>query len=332
MSKLPTTMTAIEIDGFGGPEVLKPTTRPVPLPSTGEVLIEVAAAGVNRPDIHQREGNYAPPPGASDIPGLEIAGKVVAVGLGVHHYKVGQEVCALVAGGGYAAYCAAPEPQVLPVPKGLSLIEAAALPETLFTVWTNLFERGALKAGETMLVHGGSSGIGTTAIQLAKAFGARIFTTAGSREKCQACEKLGADVAIEYKREDFAEVIRGKTAGRGVDVILDMVGGDYFQRNINSLAMDGRLVSIAYLRGARVEVNFLPVMRNRLTITGSTLRPRTVQEKGAIAAALRAKVWPLIEKGAVKPLIERTFPLAEAAAAHRLLESSSHVGKIVLTV
>ncbi len=332
MSKLPTTMTAIEIDGFGGPEVLKPTTRPVPLPSTGEVLIEVAAAGVNRPDIHQREGNYAPPPGASDIPGLEIAGKVVAVGLGVHHYKVGQEVCALVAGGGYAAYCAAPEPQVLPVPKGLSLIEAAALPETFFTVWTNLFERGALKAGETMLVHGGSSGIGTTAIQLAKAFGARIFTTAGSREKCQACEKLGADVAIEYKREDFAEVIRGKTAGRGVDVILDMVGGDYFQRNINSLAMDGRLVSIAYLRGARVEVNFLPVMRNRLTITGSTLRPRTVQEKGAIAAALRAKVWPLIEKGAVKPLIERTFPLAEAAAAHRLLESSSHVGKIVLTV
>ena len=332
MSKLPTTMTAIEIDGFGGPEVLKPTTRPVPLPSTGEVLIEVAAAGVNRPDIHQREGNYAPPPGASDIPGLEIAGKVVAVGLGVHHYKVGQEVCALVAGGGYAAYCAAPEPQVLPVPKGLTLTEAAALPETFFTVWTNLFERGALKAGETMLVHGGSSGIGTTAIQLAKAFGARIFTTAGSREKCQACEKLGADVAIEYKREDFAEVIRGKTAGRGVDVILDMVGGDYFQRNINSLAMDGRLVSIAYLRGARVEVNFLPVMRNRLTITGSTLRPRTVQEKGAIAAALRAKVWPLIEKGAVKPLIERTFPLAEAAAAHRLLESSSHVGKIVLTV
>jgi len=332
MSKLPTTMTAIEIDGFGGPEVLKPTTRPVPLPSTGEVLIEVAAAGVNRPDIHQREGNYAPPPGASDIPGLEVAGKIVAVGLVVHNFKVGQEVCALVAGGGYAAYCAAPEPQVLPVPKGLSLIEAAALPETFFTVWTNLFERGGLKPGETMLVHGGSSGIGTTAIQLAKAFGARIFTTAGSREKCQACEKLGADVAIEYKREDFAEVIKARTGGRGVDVILDMVGGDYFQRNINSLAMDGRLVSIAYLRGARVEVNFLPVMRNRLTITGSTLRPRTVQEKGAIAAALRAKVWPLIEKGAVKPLIECTFPLAEAAAAHRLLESSSHVGKVVLTV
>jgi NADPH2:quinone reductase len=332
MSKLPTMMTAIEIDGFGGPEVLKPTTRPVPLPSTGEVLIEVAAAGVNRPDIHQRQGNYAPPPGASDIPGLEVAGKIVAVGLGVHHHKVGQEVCALVAGGGYAAYCVAPEPQVLPVPKGLSLIEAAAVPETFFTVWTNLFERGGLKAGEIVLVHGGSSGIGTTAIQLAKAFGARIFTTAGSREKCQACEKLGADVAIEYKREDFAEVIKGKTAGRGVDVILDMIGGDYFQRNINSLAMDGRLVSIAYLRGARVEVNFMPVMRNRLTITGSTLRPRSVEQKGAIAAALRAKVWPLIEKGTVKPLIERTFPLAEAAAAHRLLESSSHVGKVVLTV
>jgi putative PIG3 family NAD(P)H quinone oxidoreductase len=332
MSKLPTTMTAIEIDGFGGPDVLKPTTRPVPLPGTGEVLIEVAAAGVNRPDIHQRQGNYAPPPGASDIPGLEVAGKIVATGLGVHHYKVGQEVCALVAGGGYAAYCVAPEPQVLPVPKGLSLIEAAAIPETFFTVWTNLFERGGLKAGEITLIHGGSSGIGTTAIQLAKAFGARVFTTAGSREKCQACEKLGADITIEYKREDFAEVIKGKTAGRGVDVILDMVGGDYFQRNINSLAMDGRLVSISFLRGAQVEVNFMPVMRNRLTLTGSTLRPRSVQEKGAIAAALHAKVWPLIEKGTVKPLIERTFPLTEAAAAHRLLESSSHVGKIVLTV
>jgi NADPH2:quinone reductase len=332
MSKLPTTMTAIEIDGFGGPDVLKPTTRPVPLPGTGEVLIEVAAAGVNRPDIHQRQGNYAPPPGASDIPGLEVAGKIVAIGLGVHHYKVGQEVCALVAGGGYAAYCVAPEPQVLPVPKGLSLIEAAAIPETFFTVWTNLFERGGLKAGEITLIHGGSSGIGTTAIQLAKAFGARVFTTAGSREKCQACEKLGADITIEYKREDFAEVIKGKTAGRGVDVILDMVGGDYFQRNINSLAMDGRLVSISFLRGAQVEINFMPVMRNRLTLTGSTLRPRSVQEKGAIAAALHAKVWPLIEKGTVKPLIERTFPLTEAAAAHRLLESSSHVGKIVLTV
>jgi NADPH:quinone reductase len=332
MSQLPTTMTAIEINGFGPPEVLQPRTRPMPVPGAGEVLIAVAAAGVNRPDVHQREGNYAPPPGASDIPGLEIAGTIVSVGLGVRNLAVGQQVCALVAGGGYATYCVAPAPQVLPVPQGLSLIEAAALPETFFTVWTNLFERGALKPGESVLIHGGSSGIGTTAIQLAKQFGARIFVTAGSREKCQACEKLGADVAIEYKREDFAAVIKDKTAGRGVDVILDMIGGDYFQRNINSLAMDGRLVSIAYLRGSRVEVNFLPVMRNRLTITGSTLRPRTVEQKGAIAAALLQKVWPLIDKGVVKPLIEQTFPLAQAAEAHRLLESSAHIGKIVLTV
>jgi NADPH2:quinone reductase len=332
MSQLPTTMTAIEINGFGGPEVLQPTTRPMPVPGAGEVLIAVAAAGVNRPDVHQREGNYAPPPGASDIPGLEVAGTIVSVGLGVRNLTVGQPVCALVAGGGYASHCAAPAPQVLPVPKGLSLIEAAALPETFFTVWTNLFERGALKPGESVLVHGGSSGIGTTAIQLAKQFGARVFTTAGSRDKCQACEKLGADVAIEYKREDFAEVIKAKTAGRGVDVILDMIGGDYFQRNINSLALDGRLVSIAYLKGARVEINFMPVMRNRLTITGSTLRPRTVEQKGAIAAALLQKVWPLIESGKVKPLIERTFPLGQAADAHRLLESSAHIGKIVLTV
>jgi NADPH:quinone reductase len=332
MSQLPTTMTAIEIDGFGGPEVLKPTTLPMPMPGAGEVLIAVSAAGINRPDVHQREGNYAPPPGASDIPGLEVAGTIVATGLGVHHLAVGEEVCALVAGGGYATYVVAPAPQVLPVPRGLTLIEAAALPETYFTVWTNLFERGALKPGESVLIHGGSSGIGTTAIQLAKQFGARIFVTAGSREKCQACEKLGADVAIEYKREDFAEVIKTRTTGRGVDVILDMIGGDYLQRNINSLAVDGRLVSIAYLRGARVEINFMPVMRNRLTITGSTLRPRTVEQKGAIAAALREKVWPLIEKGVVKPLIERTFPLAEAAEAHRLLESSVHIGKIVLTV
>jgi NADPH2:quinone reductase len=332
MNQLPTTMTAIEIDGFGGPEVLKPRTRPMPMPGAGEVLIAVVAAGINRPDIHQREGHYPPPPGASDIPGLEVAGTIVAVGLGVHGLAVGDQVCALVAGGGYATHCIAPAPQVLPVPRGLTLIEAAALPETFFTVWTNLFERGGLKSGESVLVHGGSSGIGTTAIQLAKQFGARIFVTAGSREKCQACEKLGADVAIEYKREDFADVVKARTTGRGIDVILDMIGGDYLQRNINSLAVDGRLVSIAYLRGARVEINFMPVMRNRLTITGSTLRPRTVEEKGAIAAALREKVWPLIERGAVKPLIERTFPLAEAAEAHRLLESSTHVGKIVLTI
>ncbi len=331
MTTLPDTMTAIEIRAPGGPEMLVPASRPVPLPAAGEILVAVAAAGVNRPDIHQREGNYPPPPGASDIPGLEIAGRIVKLGLGVHHHRIGDEVCALVSGGGYAQYCLAPAPQTLPVPKGLDMIEAAAMPETFFTVWTNLFERGGLKAGETVLIHGGSSGIGTTAIQLAKAFGARVFTTAGSLEKCRACEALGADVAIEYKREDFAAIVREKTAGRGVDVILDMVGGDYMQRNINSLALDGRLVNIAYSKGARVEVNFMPVMRNRLTITGSTLRPRTVEQKGAIAAALRQKVWPLIEAGKVRPQIYRTFPLAEAAAAHRLLETSEHVGKIVLT-
>jgi len=296
MTSLPTTMTAIEITTPGGPEVLQPVTRPMPVPAMGEVLVEVAAAGVNRPDVFQRKGNYPPPPGASDIPGLEIAGRIVALGLGVHHHAIGEEVCALVSGGGYATHCVAPAPQLLPVPRGLTMIEAAALPETFFTVWTNLFERGALAAGESVLIHGGSSGIGTTAIQLAKAFGARVFTTAGSLDKCKACEALGADVAIEYKREDFAEVIKDKTAGRGVDVILDMVGGDYFQRNINSLAVEGRLVNIAYLRGAQVEVNFNPVMRNRLTITGSTLRPRTVAQKGAIAAALLQKVWPLIDK------------------------------------
>ena len=332
MTSLPETMTAIEITQPGAPEVLKPVSRPMPMPAAGEVLVEVAAAGVNRPDINQREGSYPPPPGASDIPGLEIAGRIVKLGLGVHHHQVGDEVCALVAGGGYATHCVVPAPQLLPIPKGLGMIEAAALPETFFTVWTNLFERGQLKAGESVLIHGGSSGIGTVAIQLARCFGARIFVTAGSLEKCQACEALGADTAIEYKREDFAAIIKKKTAGRGVDVILDMVGGDYIQKNINSLAVEGRLVNIAYLKGSRVEVNFLPVLRNRLTVTGSTLRPRTVEQKGAIAAALREKVWPLISSGKVKPQIYKTFPLAEAAAAHRLLESSEHVGKIVLTV
>jgi putative PIG3 family NAD(P)H quinone oxidoreductase len=331
MTTLPGTMTAIEITQPGAPEVLKPVTRPMPMPAAGEVLIEVAAAGVNRPDINQREGSYPPPPGASDIPGLEIAGRIVQLGLGVHHYKVGDEVCALVAGGGYATHCLAPAPQLLPVPKGLGMVEAAALPETFFTVWTNLFERGQLKAGESVLIHGGASGIGTVAIQLAHAFGARIFTTAGSIEKCQACQALGADTAIDYKLEDFAAIIREKTSGRGVDVILDMVGGDYLQKNINSLAVEGRLVNISYLKGSRVEVNFLPVLRNRLTITGSTLRPRTVEQKGAIAAALREKVWPLLASGKVKPQIYKTFPLVEAAGAHRLLESSEHIGKIVLT-
>ena len=332
MTALPDTMTAIEITTPGGPEVLKPVSRPMPKPTMGEVLVAVEAAGVNRPDLYQRAGNYPPPPGASDIPGLEISGRIVALGLGVHHHALGEAVCALVSGGGYATHCLVPAPQILPVPKGITMVEAAALPETFFTVWTNLFERGHLRPGDSVLIHGGSSGIGTTAIQLAKAFGARIFTTAGSLEKCQACEKLGADVAIEYKREDFAEVIREKTSGRGVDVILDMVGGDYMQRNINSLAVEGRLVNIAYQKGARIEVNFTPVMRNRLTITGSTLRPRTAEQKGAIAAALREKVWPLIERGTVRPQIFRTFPLAEAVEAHRLLESSDHIGKVVLTI
>src|SRR5471030_1466174 len=333
MSKLPDTMTAIEISEFGGPEVLKPTTRPMPVPRAGEVLIEVAAAGVNRPDASQRQGSYPPPPGASDLPGLEVAGKIVAIGLGVHGLSIGQEVCALVNGGGYAAYCATPALQVLPAPKGLSLVEAAALPETFFTVWANLFERGRFQRGESVLIHGGTSGIGTTAIQLARALGAgKIFTTAGSHEKCQACEKLGADVAIQYKHEDFAPIVKEKTCGHGVDIVLDMLGGDYMQRNLHVLAVEGRLVMIAYMRGAKVEINFQPMSTKRLTITGSTLRPRTTEQKGAIAAGLLKNVWPLLAAGKVKPVIYKTFPLNEAAAAHRLLESSEHIGKIVLTV
>jgi len=332
MTTLPDTMTAIEIAQPGGPEVLKPTTRPMPLPAAGEVLIEVKAAGVNRPDVQQRQGGYDPPPGASDIPGLEVAGRVAAVGLGVQKFRVGDGVCALVAGGGYATYCVAPVPQTLPVPKGLTMVEAAAVPETFFTVWTNLFERVRFQAGETVLIHGGSSGIGTTAIQLARAFGAaQIFATAGSAEKCRACEALGATRAIDYKTADFLAIVKEMTGGRGVDVILDMIGGDYMQKNLSALAMEGRLVNVAYLRGPKIEVNFAPVMLKRLTITGSTLRPRTVEQKGAIAAALHRQVWPLLEKKTLKPVIYRTFPLAEAAAAHRLMESSEHIGKIVLT-
>jgi NADPH:quinone reductase len=333
MSALPATMTAIEISAPGGPEVLKLTTRPMPLPGAGEVLIQVAAAGINRPDTMQRQGSYPPPPGASDIPGLEIAGTVVAVGLGVNHTKVGDQVCALVTGGGYATYCAAPEPQCLPIPKGFNMVEAAALPETFFTVWHNVFERGGLKPGETFLVHGGTSGIGTTAIQLAKAFGAQaIFATAGSRDKVHACEKLGATRGIDYKHEDFVKVIKDTTAGRGVDVILDMVGGDYIQRNISALAVDGRLVYIAFLRGPQAELNLLPLMLKRGWLTGSTLRARPVEQKGAIAAALRRQVWPLLDRGKVKPQIYQTFPLAEAAEGHRLMESSAHIGKIMLAI
>jgi len=333
MSALPATMTAIEISAPGGPEGLRPSSRPMPMPAAGEVLIEVAAAGVNRPDVMQRQGSYPPPAGASDIPGLEIAGKVVAVGLGVNHTKIGDQVCALVTGGGYATYCAAPELQCLPIPKSFTMVEAAALPETFFTVWHNVFERGALKPGESILIHGGTSGIGTTAIQLAKAFGAQaIFATAGSRDKVHACEKLGATRGIDYKHEDFVKVVKDATSGRGVDVILDMIGGDYIQRNISALAVDGRLVYIAFLRGPQAEVNLLPLMLKRAWITGSTLRARPVEQKGAIAAALRRQVWPLLDQGKVKPQVFKTFPLAEAAEAHRLMESSAHIGKIVLTI
>ncbi len=331
---VPTTMTAIEIRQPGGPDVLVPTSRPVPEPGPGEVLIRVVAAGVNRPDVLQRQGGYAPPPGASDIPGLEVAGEVVALGAALgdsaDKLHIGDRVMALVAGGGYAEYCAAPAAQCLSIPKGLDMIEAAAMPETYFTVWSNVFDRGRLKAGESILIHGGSSGIGTTAIQLARAFGARVFATAGSAEKCAACEKLGAERAINYRDEDFVTVVRDATEGTGVDVILDMVGGDYIGRNIKALAPDGRLCQIAFLGGSKVELNFLPVMLKRLTLTGSTLRPRPVAFKAAIARSLAEKVWPLVEKGDIKPIIHKTLPLAEAAAAHHLMESSAHIGKIVL--
>jgi len=332
VANLPDTMTAIEITKPGEPDVLKPGMRPVPKPGQGEVLIEVAAAGVNRPDVMQRKGMYPPPPGASDIPGLEIAGHVVAVGPGVR-LNIGDAVTALVAGGGYAQYCVAPEPQCLRVPHGFSMEEAAALPETFFTVWHNLFERGALARGESVLIHGGSSGIGTVAIQLAREFGAKeIFATAGSAEKCQACARLGATRAIDYKKEDFAAVVKAATGNRGVDVVLDMVAGDYLQRNLDLLAMDGRLVIIAFLHGTKAELDFNGVLRKRLTITGSGLRPRPVAEKGAIADGLRSHVWPLLDAGRVRPAIDKVFPLAEAAAAHRLMESSAHIGKIVLKV
>jgi len=326
------TMTCIEITKPGAPDALKPTTRPKPKPGKGEVLIKVAAAGVNRPDVLQRQGNYPAPAGVTDIPGLEVAGAIAGLGDGVSDWKVGDSLCALVAGGGYAEYVAAPVPQCLPVPKGLSLTEAAGLPETFFTVWTNVFERGRLKAGETLLVHGGSSGIGTTAIQVTHRLGATVFATAGSPEKCAACEKLGAKRAINYRTEDFVQVVKDLTGGKGVDVILDMVGADYIERNIKSLATEGRLVHIGFQKGSKAEVNFMPVMLKRLTITGSTLRIQSVESKGRIARALKDNVWPLIEKGAVKPVVHATFPLAEAAKAHALMESNQHIGKIVLTV
>ena len=325
-----TKMTAIAITTPGGPDVLKPVTLERPEPGAGEILVKVAAAGVNRPDILQRQGGYPPPPGAPSTPGLEIAGEVVALGTGIKRYRIGDRVCALVPGGGYAEFCIAAEDNALPIPGGLSFIEAAGIPETFFTVWTNVFDRAQLKPGEAFLVHGGSSGIGTTAIMLAKAFGARVFATAGSPEKCAACVALGAEVAIDYRQEDFVKAVKGATQSRGADVILDMVGGDYIARNIAAAAMHGRIVSIAFLKGSKADVDFLPVMLKRLTLTGSTLRPRSVAEKAQIARVLEGKVWPLLAVGAIKPQIYRTFPLAEAAQAHALMETSAHVGKIVL--
>ena len=330
---IPSRMTAIEISEPGGPGVLVPVEREVPPPAPGEVLVAVEAAGVNRPDVMQRQGLYPPPPGASDIPGLEIAGTVVAHGDGVASPAVGARVCALVTGGGYAEYCAAPAPLCLPVPDGLDAIQAAGLPETFFTVWTNVFDRARLAQGESILVHGGSSGIGTTAIQLARAFGATVYVTAGSREKGDRCVGLGADAAINYRDEDFVERIDALTGGRGVDVVLDMVAGDYIARNLRCLATEGRLVIIAAQHGPRVETfNVLPIMLKRLTVTGSTLRPRTVEQKAVIARALETQVWPLIENGRVRPIVHARFPLADASAAHRLMESSEHIGKIVLEV
>lgn len=296
------------------------------------MLVHVAAAGVNRPDILQRQGKYPPPPGASPILGLEVAGVVVAVGASVKRWRVGDEVCALVAGGGYAEYCVVPEPQALPIPAGLTAVEAAAIPETYFTVWTNLFQRGHLTAGETALIHGGSSGIGTTAIQLARAFRARVITTAGSAAKCRACRDLGADVAINYHEDDFVRVVAEATGGVGVDIVLDMVGGPYLARNMAALAVEGRLVQIAFQQGSRLELDLHPLMTKRLTITGSTLRPRTPEQKGAIARAIEKEVWPLLTSGTVRPIIAETFPLARAADAHRLMESGAHIGKLVLTL
>ena len=327
---LPATMTAIAISRPGGPEVLVAEQRPLPQPGPGEILVKVAAAGVNRPDLSQREGRYPPPPGASDLPGLEIAGEVVGLGAGVTAWKLGDKVCALAHGGGYAEYCAVNESHALPVPKGLSMVEAAALPETFFTVWVNVFDMAGLKAGEWLLIHGGSSGIGTTAIMLAKAFGAKVIVSAGSDEKCDACLKLGADAAINYKTTDFVPAVKEITGGHGADVILDMVGGPYVERNHQCAAMDGRVTQIAMMQGSKVDLRYMS--QRRIRHMGSTLRPRTVPQKAAIAAALREKVWPLIEAGQIRPVMDSTFALADAAKAHARLESSQHIGKVVLTL
>jgi putative PIG3 family NAD(P)H quinone oxidoreductase len=324
-------MTAIAITQPGGPEVLRPCRRPIPNPGPGEVRVRVAAAGVNRPDLMQRQGLYPPPPGASDIPGLEIAGTVAATGAGVTAWRPGDLVCALVTGGGYAEYCLAEESLCLPLPRGLDCVQAAALPETFFTVWANLFDGqpGRLRPGERLLVHGGGGGIGVAAIQLARAFGAKVYATAGSEEKCRFCASLGA-TAINYREQDFVEAVKADTAGQGVDVVLDIVGGDYLQRNLACLAVGGRLAQIAFQNGPKTQINLAPLLLKRLTLTGSTLRPRSVADKAAIARALRERVWPLLESGQVRPIVHQTFALAEAAAAHRLLESGKPIGKLVL--
>ncbi len=330
---LPQSMTHIQADGAGAPDVLKRATGPLPVPAADEVLIRVEAAGVNRPDVAQRQGSYPPPPGASLLLGLEVAGEVVALGANATGYAIGDKVCALTNGGGYAEFCTAPTAQCLPWPKGYDAVRAAALPETSFTVWANLFMAGRLAAGEKTLIHGGTSGIGVTAIQLAHEFGATVYATAGSDEKCAACIRFGADGAINYRTHDFGAEIRTLTAGKGVDVILDMVGGPYMQRDIRSLAMDGRLVLIAFLEGSVAQsFDFLQIMTKRLTVTGSTMRPRTTAQKGVIAAQLRDKVWPVLDAGRCAPVIHATFPLAQAAEAHRLMESSQHIGKIMLTL
>jgi NADPH2:quinone reductase len=325
-------MRAVVAEIPGGPEVLTVIQRPVPRPGANEILVKIAAAGVNRPDVLQRLGGYNPPPGASDVLGLELAGEVVALGEGVKLHAIGDKVTALVPGGGYAEYAVVYESNALPIPTGLTLVEAAAIPETFFTVWTNVFDRGALKAGEWLLVHGGASGIGTTAIMLAKAFGASVITTVGAPEKVEACRKLGADVVVNYRIEDFVAVTREATGGRGANVILDMVGGDYVARNYAAAAVDGRIVQIAFLRGSRTELDLHPLMAKRLIHTGSTLRPRSPAQKAVIAAALREKVWPLLSVGRCKPIIDSTYPLAEAGKAHARMESSAHFGKIVLTI
>ena len=325
-------MKAIEIATPGGPEQLRLTNRPTPEPGDGEVLIRVAAAGVNRPDVVQRQGHYPPPPGASDLPGLEVAGTVTALGPNATGVSVGDEVTALLSGGGYAEYATAAAPLCLPIPAGLSMVEAAALPETYFTVWTNLFERGGCKTGENVLIHGGTSGIGTTAIQLAAAFGARVFATAGTHAKARFCESLGAVRGIDYRTEDFVEIVKNATDGKGADIILDMVAGTYVQRNVEAAAVDGRIVVIAVLGGARAEIMMNKIMVKRLTLTGSTLRPRSIAQKAVVAEGVRKNVWPLLAARRVRPIIHATFPLAEASEAHRLMETSNHIGKIMLTV